>query len=247
MARAAQGDLLIGADGVRSAVRALLWEATAPRFTGQVAYRFMMPGDVAAPFLQEAGRAAVFQGPGRVFNRYTLREGAIVNCVGITRSDAWAGEGWSTPATVAEMLALYEGWHPDVTALIARAPAEHLIKWALFDRPPLAEWRRGRVALLGDAAHPMLPFLGLGAAMAIEDAMVLARALDRAPGIAGLDLYAAARRPRAGRIADLSRVQGEYSQARDPDAYDASRAPAQDPAIQDYDPVHVPLPVEDDR
>ena len=243
----ATGDLLIGADGVRSAVRAALWDTTAPRFTGQVAYRFMMPGEAAAPFLRETGRAAVFQGPGRVFNRYTLREGAIVNCVGITQSDAWAGEGWSTPATVAEMLALYEGWHPDVLGLIERAPAEHLIKWALFDRPPLAEWRHGRVALLGDAAHPMLPFLGLGAAMAIEDAMLLARALEQMPDIAGLDLYAAARQPRAMRIADLSRIQGDYSQGRDPDAYDAGSAPAQDPAIQDYDPVRVPLPTEEDR
>ena len=241
----AQGDLLVGADGVRSAVRSLLWETTPPRFTGQVAYRFLVPGDSAAPFLAEGGRAAVFQGPGRVFNRYTLREGAIVNCVGITQSDVWAGEGWSTPATVAEMLALYDGWHPDVTALMTRAPAAQLIKWALFDRPPLADWRRGRVVLLGDAAHPMLPFLGLGAAMAIEDAVIVARSLDHAPGLDGLDRYVALRRARTDRIAELSRLQGEFSQARDPDAYDATTAPAQDPRIQDYDPVTVPLETED--
>lgn len=239
-----RGDLLIGADGVRSVVREHLWGEGAPRFTGQLAYRFMVPGDIAAPFLSEAGRAAVFLGPGRVFNRYTLRGGAIVNCVGITRSDAWTGEGWSTPADRGEMLALYEGWHPDVVGLMAAAPPDHLIKWALFDRPPLPGWRRGRTTLLGDAAHPMLPFLGLGAAMAIEDGMVLARALSLSPDGDGLSLYEDLRRPRVDRIADLSRIQGELSQARDPDDYDPAAAPAQDPAIQAYDPVTTPLSPE---
>jgi salicylate hydroxylase len=236
----AEGDLLVGADGVRSAVRAALWETPPPRFTGQVAYRFTMPGDLARPFLA-AGRAALFQGPGRVFNRYTLRAGALLNCVGIARSDAWTGDGWSTPARVGEMLALYEGWHPDVTGLMAAAPTRHLIKWALFDRPPLPRWGRGRVTLLGDAAHPMLPFLGLGAAMAFEDGLVLARALMESPDVAGLRRYEQHRRPRADLIAELSRVQGEASQSRDPDAYDPSTAPAQNSSIQAYDPVTAPL------
>lgn len=237
----AEGDLLIGADGVRSAVRATLWGDAAPRFTGQVAYRFMTAGDTAVPFLREAGRAAVFLGPGRVFNRYTLRGGALVNCVGITRSDDWTAEGWSTPADIDEMLALYAGWHSDVTGLMRVAARDQLIKWALFDRPPLPRWTGGRTTLLGDAAHPMLPFLGLGAAMAIEDGMVLARALDEAGGVEGFTLYESSRKGRVRRIADLSRVQGEISQAADPDRYDPSAAPAQDPAIQDYDPVTVPL------
>ncbi|WP_336952838.1 FAD-dependent monooxygenase [Sphingobium aromaticivastans] len=241
----AQGDMLIGADGIRSAVRQKLWGGGTPRFTGQVAYRFMMPGDIAAPFLRDAGRAAVFQGPGRVFNRYTLRRGAIVNCVGITQADGWDDDGsWSTPANVDEMLALYNGWHPDVTGLMALAPPQHLIKWALFDRPSLPGWLRGRTTLLGDAAHPMLPFLGLGAAMAIEDAMVLARALGAHPDIDGLALYEDVRRPRVEKIAELSRIQGELSQQRDPAEYDPKTAPAQDPGIQDYDPVTIPLAVE---
>lgn len=237
----AAADMLIGSDGIRSIARAQLWGDEAPRFTGQVAYRFMLPGDIAAPFLREGGRAAVFLGPGRVFNRYSLRRGALVNCVGITQSENWRGEGWSTPAETSEMLALYGGWHPDVTGLMALAPQEHLIKWALFDRPQLPRWRQGRTTLLGDAAHPMLPFLGLGAAMAIEDAMVLARVLAASPDVEGLDLYESIRRPRVTRIAELSRIQGEISQARDPDNYDATSAPAQDPGIQDYDPVTLEL------
>jgi salicylate hydroxylase len=240
----AQADLLIGADGIRSAVREKLCGEGNPRFTGQLAYRFMVDGDKAAPFLREAGRAAVFLGPGRVFNRYTLRGGATVNCVAITQSDQWTGEGWSTPAEIGEMLALYEGWHPDVTALMALASPQHLIKWALFGRASLPVWRQGNVSLLGDAAHPMLPFLGLGAAMAIEDAMVLARALEAAPGTAGLDIYETTRRGRVERIAELSRIQGEISQASDPDHYEPKSAPAQDKSIQEYDPVTTPLALE---
>ncbi len=234
-------DLLVGADGVRSMTRDRLWETPPPRFTGQLVYRFMLSGDVAAPFLS-AGRAAVYLGPDRVFNRYTLRGGAIVNCVAITKSGSWTEEGWSTPAERGEMLALYEGWHPEVSKLMSLAPRESLIKWALFDRPPLRRWGKGRVTLLGDAAHPMLPFLGLGAAMAMEDGMVLTRAVESLPIDAALAAYENHRRPRTGQIAELSRIQGEASQAGDPDNYDPSSAPAQNPAVQAYDPVTAPIP-----
>jgi salicylate hydroxylase len=237
----ATGGLLIGADGVRSAVRRALWGDGDPRFTGQVAYRFMLDRSQAGSHLEEAGRAAVFQGPGAVFNRYTLRGGDLVNCVGIVRTDEWTGDGWSTPATRQEMLDRYAGWHSDVTGLMAAAPADRLIKWGLFDRPPLDRWGHGAVTLLGDAAHPMLPFLGLGAALAIEDGLVLARALEIEPGPSGLRRYEAARMPRARRIAELSRLQGEASQSRDPDRYDALSAPAHDPAIQAYDPMTAAL------
>lgn len=236
-----EADLLVGADGIRSILRARLWGDGTPEFTGQVAFRFMLPAEVAAPYLGELGRAAVYQGPGRVFNRYTLRKGTLVNCVGITQSDAWNIEGWSQPAERAEMLALYHDWHPDVVALMERADERQLIKWGLFARAPLPRWQRGRVTLLGDAAHPMLPFLGLGAAMAIEDGMVLARALEQSPDARGLAVYEANRHVRTGRIADLSRRQGELFQQRDPDAYDPAQAPAHDPSLQDYDPVTVPL------
>jgi salicylate hydroxylase len=241
--KTASGDLLIGADGIRSAIRSRLWGDGAPVFTGQVAFRFMMPGDVAAPYLVELGRAAVYQGPGRIFNRYTLRRGELVNCVGITQSDLWKGEGWSEPANRDEMLALYADWHPDVRALMERAPEDNLVKWGLFSRSPLPGWQRGRITLLGDAAHPMLPFLGLGAAMAIEDAMVLARALEASPDTQGLAIYERSRSKRATQIGRLSAHQGQLLQARDPDNYDASTAPAHDQSIQEYDPVTVPLSV----
>ena len=135
-----------------------------------------------------------------MFHRYLIRGGLLVNVIGISRSDRWREEGWSTPATNAEFLADYADFHPDVTGLITVAPPESLIKWGLFVRPPIADWHRGRVVLLGDAAHPILPFLGLGAALAIEDGIVLARALDEAATLpAALAAYHTARIERASR------------------------------------------------
>ena len=151
------------------------------RFTGQIAYRFLVDRAHAEPFL-EHGRGALFLGPGATLNRYTLRAGTVVNCVGIVRSDRWADEGWQTPATRDELLGAFDGWRPQVTGLTGRA--ERLIKWSIFDRAPLPEWSRGRVTLLGDSAHAMLPFLGLGAALAIEDGMILARAFAAEPDVA---------------------------------------------------------------
>jgi salicylate hydroxylase len=182
----------------------------------------------------------VFQGPGRVFNRYTIRQGALVNCVGIIKTDQWLDDGWSTPADREEMLGDYQGWHPEVTALIERG--ERMIKWGLFDRPPLTRWSEGRLTLLGDAAHPMLPFLGLGAAMAIEDALILARALRASPTIAAaLNCYELARRARTALVQQQAARQGELVQSCDPDRFDANAAPSHNPAFYAYDPVSVPL------
>ena len=235
----AHGDALVAADGVRSAARALLWDDGEPRFTGQTAYRFLVPRAAAAPFL-EHGRGAVFVGPGATFNRYTLRSGTLLNCVGIAATDAWTGEGWTTPATRDELRERFAGWHRDVLGLMGEACA--LIKWGLFDRAPLPQWSAGRATLLGDAAHAMLPFLGMGAAMAIEDAMILARAFAAEPSVtAAFARYEAARIPRTTLLHDKSAEQGRLTQARDPDDYDAAAAPASDPAILAYDPVTAPI------
>jgi salicylate hydroxylase len=235
---AARGDIVVGADGLHSTVRGLLWGQAQPRFTGQVAFRCLIPGAVARPYLAAAGRAAVYFGPGRVFNRYTLRRGAIVNCVAIARTDRWREEGYTAPAAPEELIALYQGWHPDVLGLLGQAPRQLLNKWALYDREPLACWRQGRVTLLGDAAHPMLPFLGLGAAMALEDGGVLARALEPGAGPAALDRYEQARRPRTELVMRESRREGQLVQSRDPSRYDADAAPSRNPAYYDFDLDH---------
>ncbi len=239
--QAAEGDFLIGADGLNSAVRAILWGAAKPTFTGQVAWRFLIDGALAKPFLS-TGPGTVFFGPDRVFNRYLLRGGRLLNCVAIVRTPGWEGEGWSTPGDPDELVAMFTDWHPDVRGVMALAGTGRLAKWALGVRPPLPTWHAGRVALLGDAAHPMLPFLGLGAAMAIEDAVVLGRAFAAAPApLAAFERYEAARLPRTREVALASQRQGEALQSRDPDDYRGAEAPVAQRSLFDHDPTTVPV------
>lgn len=230
-------ELLVAADGARSAARALLFDDSPPQFAGQVAFRCLVPAADAAPFMHGA---AVSVGKGRIFHRYKLRGGEVVNVVGIAQTGQWEAEGWNTPATTEEFAELYADFHPDVTGLIRAAPASSLIKWGLFVRPRFTGWTRGRVTLLGDAAHPILPFLGLGAALAIEDGIVLARALATHDDLAvALAAYEATRIERVDAVRDKTVRQGEIIQASDPDNDDLASSPSQEAPLFDYDPVAV--------
>jgi salicylate hydroxylase len=138
---------------------------------------------------------------------------------------------------VPELLQAFDGWHPSVLSLMQHAPPERLIKWGIFARPPRDTWVSGRVALLGDAAHPMQPFLGLGAAMAIEDATILGRAFAAAPDApSALAAYERARVPRANRVLLLSKQQGDLFESTDPAHFPPKNAPSHDPALGDFDP-----------
>ncbi len=235
--------MLIGADGTRSTVRRLMFDDTPPRFAGQIAFRCLVPSDVAESCLS-AGGAAVYVGPSRIFNRYLIRRGALVNVIGIARCDLWRTEGWNTPAAAQEFLDVFADFHRDVRGLIALAPPESLIKWGLFIRPPLDAWSRGRVVLIGDAAHPVLPFLGLGAALAIEDGVVLARALAEAE--APPQAFAAFQRARAHRVETVREAsirQGAILQTGEPARPALAASPSQDTALFDYDPCTVSLGV----
>lgn len=237
----AHGAALIGCDGVRSTVRRRMFGDEGPRFTGQVAYRFLVPMDKARPFMR-ASPSGPYVGPGKSFMRYAIRHDTLVNCVTFVSTDTWTGEGWSQRCSVEELQSLFPGWHPDVLGLAANAPLEGTAKWALYDRDPLEEWVQGRVCLLGDAAHPMLPFLGLGAAMAIEDAVVLGRVLAQEPAIgAALMLYQAARAPRANLMLMESRRQGQAF--REGPGGGAPRTQTTHRQRMDYDPATVPLPL----
>jgi salicylate hydroxylase len=184
----------------------------------------------------------VFIGDARVFNRYVVRDGTLVNVIGIAKSDRWHEEGWNIQATVDEFLETFAGFHPEVLGLIGRAPAANLIKWGLFVRPPVRDWSHGRVVLIGDAAHPILPFLGLGAALAIEDGIVLSRALDAAPNRrAAFTAFQNARVERVRHVREASIRQGEIIQASDPDRSSLAASPSQHNAIFDYDPLTAPL------
>jgi salicylate hydroxylase len=138
---------------------------------------------------------------------YYVSGGKAVNIVAVRESEAWVEESWNTPSTREELLAGYEGWHPNLQKLFSQAT--DVFKWGLFDRNPMSTWTQGRITLLGDAAHPMLPFLSQGAAMAIEDGYVLARCLASVPDPAtALLRYEALRRPRTSRVQLEARERG---------------------------------------
>lgn len=165
---------VVAADGLKSLVRTQVFGATAPKFGGFVAWRGLVPLAALEGVSLSAG-SKVFAGPGRLFVRYPVRRGSLMNYVAFARVDEWQPEGWSQTGTVAEAAALLHGFHPEVHSILAATPEGRCHKWGLFAREPLPEWTRGCVALLGDAAHPMMPWFGQGAASALEDAVILGR------------------------------------------------------------------------
>jgi salicylate hydroxylase len=200
-----RGDALVGADGLWSSVRRLTGETDAPRFARRAAWRALVPADRVAP----GARAPAIQlwlGSGTHLVHYPVKAGAMINIVAIAR-DRQPSAGWSTAATPGEVLARFprERWAPAAHDLIA-LPTQWL-KWPLYDRAPQPLHGNGAVTLLGDAAHPMLPFVAQGAAMAIEDAAVLAAVLAMAPGdlSAAMRRYEQARGPRTARVQRVAR------------------------------------------
>jgi salicylate hydroxylase len=178
-----RGCALIAADGLWSRLRARLGHRDVPRFARRVAWRALVPADAVPPEARAPAVTLWFDGDNHLVH-YPVRGGDLVNVVAIVGGD-WREAGWNAPGERAEILARYGAatWPPAARTVLAAAPQWH--KWALYDRLPIGEagadtgaaWGRGAVTLLGDAAHPMLPYLAQGAAMAIEDAWVLARAL----------------------------------------------------------------------
>jgi salicylate hydroxylase len=196
----AEVDVLVGADGIRSLVRRTLFGPENPRFTGCVAYRGLVPAERLSELGLEV-TAQVWMGPGRHFVHYFVSGGRLVNFVAVIEQDTWTRESWTDRGDPADALAAFAGWHPQVRAIL-EAVDETFI-WALFDHVPLERWSAGRVTLLGDACHAMLPFMAQGAAQAIEDAATLASCLASA----GSDLPSALHRYEILRIPRASRLQ----------------------------------------
>jgi salicylate hydroxylase len=189
-------DIIVGADGIHSAVRTSVFGADAPRFTGCICWRGMAPASAIPPGIN-IHDGALWMGPHGHVVHYPVRRGELLNIVAHSDSDAWTEESWTRECDVSEPMSTYAGWNPELTRLYPCS--ERWYKWALYDREPLERWSRGRATLLGDSAHAMLPYLGQGAAMAIEDAYALAAMIARQPDDldGALVAYERIRAPRA--------------------------------------------------
>ena len=237
-----EADLLIGADGARSALRTQVFGASQPRFTGYIAYRGLVPTNALPLGLIEPA-SCISIGPGRNFTRYLIRQGELVNYVGLSERSDWQQEGWSIRSSIDELQAEYAGWYEGIQQIISATPADTIYKWALYDRDPLPTWTRGRITLVGDAAHPMLPFLGQGAAMGIEDGLILARALGAADSIdQALQRYEGARHERTTYVMLKSRETARAYHRADPDNYaPGGHLSAESLGLMAYNPAAVPI------
>jgi salicylate hydroxylase len=202
----AMADVVVGADGIHSTVREHMLGPDAPRFSGDVSYRGLVLSE-RRPEWAAALAQNIWVGANRHFVQ-TYAGKRYVNFIALVPGEE-SKESWSAQGDIGELKRYFEGWDPRIHDLIDGADA--VMRWSLYDRDPLERWTSGRVTLLGDAAHPMLPYLGQGAVQAIEDAALLARCLARARGgapEAALQAYEAIRRPRTSKIQTGARREG---------------------------------------
>lgn len=196
----AKGDLLIGADGVKSAVRAQIAGADHAAYTGDAAWRLTLPTDqLPDNFMGQV--MSVWMGPGAHVVCYYLRAGALFNFVGLVETEEISEESWTAKFPWERLKADFVGWHENIQTVIDRVDKHACFRWSLYYRPPISTWSTRRATLLGDAVHATLPYLAQGACMAIEDAAVLTRALQATDDAAeALNLYERNRIPRTSRI-----------------------------------------------
>jgi len=200
----AHGDLLVGADGLKSVVARQIVGDIPAQYTGDAAWRIVVPVDRLPPERLEQ-TMSLFLGPGGHIVCYYLRAGQLMNFVGLVETDEVSEESWTVKLPWETLKAYYRGWHPAVHAIIDAADKDQCYRWSLFFREPLSNWSSQRATLLGDSAHATLPYLAQGAAMAIEDGAVLTRALAQCETIPeALQLYQRNRMERTARIVNQS-------------------------------------------
>ena len=227
----AVADVVIGADGIHSMVRAALTEPVPPVYSGLCAFRALVPA-ADAPAFARLPAQTLWLGPGHHLVHYPVSAGEFVNLVAFAPAGDYTTESWTATATVGELLAEFAGWDERLLALLRAAGTPG--RWALLDRAPLTGWNRGTVTLLGDAAHPMFPFFGQGAAQAIEDAATLARCLaaDPADPAAALLRYQELRIPRTTRLQEVSHARAHVNHLPD-----GPEQQARDAAFSGTDPL----------
>jgi salicylate hydroxylase len=212
----AEGDVVIAADGIHSELRHEVTPPSHPVFSGSVAYRGVIPRDRIPSW--PTGSWLMWLGKGKHFLTFPLRAGQLINYVGFVPADDEMKESWSLPGDPDVLRREFAGWDPRIESLLSQVSAT--FRWALYDREPLPTWSRGRLTLLGDAAHPMLPHLGQGANQAIEDGMALATILARAnleTVATALLAYEGLRRERVGSIQRGARENGLRYDSANPD------------------------------
>ena len=243
-----QGDVLIGADGIKSAIRAQILGETPVSYTGDIAWRAVIPVEQLPADIM-ARVSTVWCGPKKHAVMYYLRAGAVMNFVGLVEHDQPETESWTQKRPWAELKADFVGWHPTIQTVIDAIDRDSCYRYALNNRPPVANWSTPRVTMLGDAAHPTLPYMASGAVMAIEDSAVLARCLeegmDDVP--AALQRYQRNRLERTARIVNgstasraLYRIEDEAEMRQAFHDQDLSKARTE--WLYSYDPLTVPLP-----
>jgi salicylate hydroxylase/6-hydroxynicotinate 3-monooxygenase len=229
--REIEAELVIGADGVHSLIREHVVGPDQARFTGRVAYRTTYPLSLLRGVEMTTSRTK-WWGPDRHIVIYLVTPDEIYFTTSTPERADWISrESWSTKGDLGELRAGFAHFHPDVRAVLEASPEVH--KWGIFERDPLPTWRRGRVVLLGDACHPMTPYMASGAGMALEDAAVLARCLEDIANIdTALRIYEATRKPRASAVQQGSSANNWMRNATNPDwlyGYDPWTAPLGEP------------------
>lgn len=194
-----QCDVVVACDGLKSIARDKLFPTEPPEFTGFVAWRGLVER-AKVPDVSLNPHFATYPAENKMFARYPVRNGELINYVANARKAAFDTESWKATADISEILGEFEDWHEDVVSIMKATPNGKCARWALHSRKPLASWVKGRVALLGDAAHPMTPFHGMGAGMAIEDAAILARSFEACWDDGGEDWQQAFQRYEKARI-----------------------------------------------
>lgn len=209
-----RSDIVIGSDGIHSVIRNKLFDASRPVFTGNVAWRGVVDNSDPA-YCMKPSDMGNWIGPGRNVVVYPLRGGKELNYVAISERDTWVEEGWNVQSSAEELVQEFAGWSERMLAMFASTPSEKCFKWGLFDREPMPQIVAGRIALMGDAAHPMLPFLAQGSAMGIEDAIVIARCLSCFPdAVEALAAYQKTRTARTGWVQNQAREVRRLLHAR---------------------------------